>query len=96
MSNCYRKKPIVINAWQFTLENYSKGLPDFIKEAINKNDQLIRLWTYDGHTKCNGVIKTLEGDHYVSDGDWIIQGVNGEFYPCKPDIFEKTYEKVEE
>lgn len=39
-------------------------------------------------------IKTLEGDMLVSDGDWIITGVNGENYPCKPDIFEKTYEEV--
>lgn len=37
-------------------------------------------------------IKTLEGQHIASKGDWIIKGVNGEFYPCKPDIFEKTYE----
>lgn len=40
-------------------------------------------------------IKTLEGDMRAEKGDWIIKGVNGEFYPCKPDIFEKTYEKVE-
>ena len=40
------------------------------------------------------VIKTLEGDMRVSPGDWIITGVQGENYPCKPDIFEKTYEKV--
>jgi hypothetical protein len=42
------------------------------------------------------IIKTLEGEMTVSPGDWIIQGVNGELYPCKPDIFEKTYEPVEE
>jgi hypothetical protein len=44
----------------------------------------------------HGWIDTLEGGHIVCPGDWIITGVNGEFYPCKPDIFEKTYEKVEE
>ena len=38
------------------------------------------------------IINTLEGEHIASKGDWIIRGVNGEFYPCKPDIFEKTYE----
>lgn len=44
----------------------------------------------------NGIpIPTLEGEILTSDGDWIIQGVNGEFYPCKPDIFEKTYEVAE-
>lgn len=41
-------------------------------------------------------IETLEGELFVSPGDWIITGVNGEKYPCKPDIFEKTYEKVED
>lgn len=51
--------------------------------------------------KCNktmhyhGWVDTLEGSHVVCPGDWIIKGVNGEFYPCKPDIFAKTYEKVE-
>ena len=44
--------------------------------------------------KC--VIETLEGDMIVNNGDWIITGVKGEKYPCKPDIFEATYEKVEE
>lgn len=40
------------------------------------------------------IIKTLEGDHYTFIGDWIIRGIKGEFYTCKPDIFEKTYEEV--
>ena len=43
-----------------------------------------------------GMIDTLEGAHYVTPGDWIITGVKGEHYPCKPDIFEATYERVEE
>jgi hypothetical protein len=45
-------------------------------------------------TEINGYINTLEGRMTVSIGDFVIKGVNGEFYPCKPDIFEKTYEKV--
>jgi hypothetical protein len=45
---------------------------------------------YSGHY----FIETLEGNHHVSNGDWIIRGVNGEFYPCKPGIFEKTCEEV--
>ncbi len=45
---------------------------------------------------CELFIKTLEGVHHVSVGDYVIKGVNGELYPCKPDIFEKTYESVEE
>lgn len=44
----------------------------------------------------HGWIETLEGGHIVCPGDWIITGVNGEHYPCKPDVFEKTYEKVED
>ena len=44
----------------------------------------------------NGILSTLEGDMYVSPGDWIITGVKGEHYPCKPDIFEQTYEAVDE
>ena len=43
-----------------------------------------------------GWVDTLEGGHIVTPGDWIIKGVAGEFYPCKPDIFEKTYEAVDE
>lgn len=42
------------------------------------------------------IIHTLEGDMLASPGDWIITGVNGEQYPCKPDIFEKTYEEVKQ
>lgn len=58
----------------------------------------------DGHVSCNhceiimhhhGWIDTLEGGHIVCPGDWIIKGIKGEFYPCKPDIFEATYEAVE-
>ncbi len=45
-------------------------------------------------TKIEIIIPTLEGDHKANVGDWIIKGINGEFYPCKPDIFEKTYERL--
>lgn len=58
----YRKKPVVITAWQTDIDLY---------------------------------IKTLEGEMHASPGDWIITGVNGEQYPCKPDIFEKTYEPAD-
>ena len=55
---------------------------------------------YDSHETENFVrnlkINTLEGSHYATFGDMIIKGVNGEFYPCKPDIFDKTYEAVDE
>lgn len=86
----YRKKPVVIEAWQFTKENFTNGTP---KEFRNEN---ITLWSQYGGKIIEGEIKTLEGVMVVSENDWIIKGVNGEFYPCKPDIFEKTYEEVKE
>ena len=89
----YRKKPVVIEAWQYD------GTWDSI------NDWLTALGYdedgdgTDGGPACymgpNGlVIQTLEGDHHASPGDFIIRGVQGEFYPCKPDIFAATYEAV--
>jgi len=59
-----------------------------------KNGDHPEVW--QSHESGFGVIHTLEGDHTVTPGDWIITGVKGEHYPCKPDIFEMTYEKVEE
>jgi hypothetical protein len=82
MNNKYRKKPVIIEAIQWLGTNLSE-IDDFIGESItNKGTTLI--------------IYTLEGDMKASIGDYIIKGVNGEFYPCKPDIFDKTYEEVTE
>ena len=78
----FRKKPVVIDAVQWTGDNYQE-ISNF-------------AWPDCGLCGHIPVINTLEGMMQVSDGDWIIRGVNGEFYPCKPDIFEKTYELVEE
>ncbi len=88
----YRKKPVIIDAiqWDGTysgtlrIEELFKGL---VTQA--KNYHLI------DDTCCYWKIGTLEGGHFVSPGDFIIKGIAGEFYPCKPDIFEKTYENVE-
>lgn len=80
----YRKKPVVIDAIQWTGENWEE-IADFITPDYYGDihpDQVEIL------------INTLEGDHTASKGDWIIKGVKGEFYPCKPDIFEMTYEKA--
>jgi hypothetical protein len=93
----YRKKPVVIDAVQWTGQNHREMYdflerkPDSYIEAFGKN-------FYINHDKVKGglIIKTLEGEHLASIGDYIIRGVNGEFYPCKPDIFEKTYERVDE
>lgn len=77
----YRKKPVVIEALQFDGKNY--------EECLNLSED---IFMFDGDNYLN--ITTLEGTMKCSVGDYIIKGVNGEFYPCKPDIFEKTYEEV--
>lgn len=81
----YTKKPVTIQAWQFTKENYTKGVPHIFR---SKN---VSYWSQYGGKVIGGEIKTLEGVMEISENDWVICGVNGEFYPCKPDIFEKTY-----
>lgn len=78
----YRKKPIVIEAEQW--------FPDRPIEGVEYPTSKVHHW------EPRGWIETLEGGHIVSPGDYIITGAKGEKYPCKPDIFEETYEKVEE
>ena len=81
----YRKKPVVIEAMQYTGANN-------LQEVMEFADSKERPCTWSAE---NGLtITTLEGTHTANIGDFIIQGVEGEYYPCKPDIFEKTYEKV--
>lgn len=83
----YRKKPVVIEAWEFDGRlDFSKTLPKEVKDNIEG----FRL-TQD----CKLKVMTLEGEMKANIGDMIIKGVNGEFYPCKPNIFEQTYELVE-
>jgi hypothetical protein len=78
----FQKKPVVIEAEQFTLEN-----ADIVLDFITCN----RVPTFDSDGAPILLIQTLEGKMVASLGDWIIKGVKGEFYPCKPDIFEQTY-----
>ena len=87
----YRKKPIIIEAKQwFKIGDHEKVKPF---DEISK-----QYWQECAEchksSKEHGIIKTLEGKHYVCPGDWIIKNIKNEFYPCKPDIFEKTYEEV--
>lgn len=82
MDKKYRKKPVIIEAIQWTGKNLSE-IDYFMGITVE-----IKVTTL--------VIHTLEGDMEASIGDYIIKGVNGEFYPCKPDIFAKTYEEVTE
>jgi hypothetical protein len=85
----YKKKPVVIGAIQFvdTTARIAR-LSNFLGSTIKIN--------YERIDKPTITIETLEGNMIASEGDYIIKGVNGEFYPCKPDIFEKTYERVVE
>ena len=85
----YRKKPVVIEAWQFSKDNYHKGAPDFIR-----SEKMVTLWSQHGGEVIGGEVGTLEGEMTISENDYIIKGINGEFYPCKPDIFAKTYDLV--
>jgi hypothetical protein len=83
----YRKKPVVIEAWQLTLEN-SEDLMAMVGG---------RHWSRPPLRQVTGlIVPTLEGEHQASFGDFIIRGVKGEFYPCKPDIFAATYDAVVE
>jgi hypothetical protein len=79
----YRKKPVVIEAIQYTGDNADE-IVDF-----TAGDRQAQITT----TK-DLIIPTLEGDHRAIPSDFIIKGISGEFYPCKPDIFDKTYEEV--
>lgn len=85
----YRKKPVVIEAMQCKEPNTPKDVVVWAQgtRACGVGDLSKKQWIE---------IDTLEGTMMANYGDWIIKGVNGEFYPCKPDIFEKTYEKVED
>lgn len=87
----WRKKPVVIEAWQFTKKNFHEGVPRWIK-----NNASVVLFSQYGGEVIGGDIITLEGTMIISEDDFIIKGVQGEFYPCKPDIFFATYDKVEE
>jgi len=85
----FRKKPVVIEAVQYTGENVAackKFCPKIGTKSIDEDGAEYDL--------LNLRIPTLEGVMRCDVGDWIIKGVKGEFYPCKPDIFEATYEPV--
>lgn len=87
----FRKKPVVIDAVQF------HGTEPHI-DGVCINTECIEMKRYRSMDDNAGFIMphihTLEGIHIVSEGDWIITGVKGERYPCKPDIFEMTYEEI--
>lgn len=78
----FRKKPVVIDAIRFDGINHD-AVADFCAPT--------QIRVGGGYTL---IIPTLEGDHTANKGDWIIKGIKGEVYPCKPDIFDATYEEV--
>lgn len=83
----FRKKPVNVAAIQWTGANVEEVKAFFGEEAKKC------LSPYQ--SKGNLIIETLEGNQIALPGDFIIRGIKGEYYPCKPDIFEKTYEVVE-
>ena len=97
MTNKYRKKPIVIEAMLFDGLN-TEDILDWVEPYFDSYDSPLDI----GGTVIDPslselsyfTIETLEGTMRGEPGDWIIRGVKGEFYPCKPDIFEQTYELV--
>lgn len=99
----FRKKPVVIEAVQLRWTTWNE-LCVFLGEIISPNNPGRTCSAAEASDTCGEVgpdyialtIPTLEGDHVAKHGDWIIKGVKGEFYPCKPDIFAATYERVDD
>lgn len=102
----YRKRPVVVEATQW-VTNGDHPLDNADGRPADHEGAIVRYYrtpALDGERVCkhcaltmhrHGWIDTLEGGHIVCPGDWIITGVNGENYPCKPDIFEATYEPAD-
>lgn len=82
MIKAFVKKPVKVQAIKYTGNNFDE-ISSFINGDIFRYYEKV-------------VIKTHAGYRYIEKGDWIIRGINGEFYPCKPDTFEKTYEEVKQ
>ncbi len=106
----FRKKPVVIEAVQLLWSTWSEmcdfadvgKLTDGKPEGTNRDMEGQQMGGFVGDGDCDGdrdgpglLIPTLEGLMLGKPGDWIIKGIDGELYPCKPDIFEATYEAVE-
>lgn len=85
----YRKKPVIVKAIQWDGTEYWAA-------SIASIDEFAGMLDYKSGEFGGFYIDTLEGRMKVSEGDYIIQGVKGEFYPCKPDIFEMTYEEIKQ
>ena len=92
----FRKKPVVIEAVQFNNINREE-IEQFVGKELKQVIESDTAWEAGIAPPVSSLtIPTLEGDMKAMPGDWIIKGVKGEYYPCKPDIFEQTYEPVQE
>ena len=89
----FRKKPVVIEA--VYVQKHMGLHPDWFADAVTANTVITYGLGKFGEGPVYCLIETLEGTMRANDGDWIIRGVKGELYPCKPDIFVMTYEPVE-
>jgi|tagenome__1003787_1003787.scaffolds.fasta_scaffold20843146_2 hypothetical protein len=98
----YRKKPVEIEAVQLTWQTWNDvcaftgPFPEGMRGVYIDSTGVAHDGHPGGDPRIGLVIPTLEGDHLATEGDWIIRGIQGELYPCKPDIFEATYEPVAE
>lgn len=98
----FRKKPVVIEAFQMTMERRQNNSewPEWLNRAWNKNFHEVGAVYPSKWPNSDGTdrlaIHTLEGEQFVDWDSWIIQGVKGELYACRSDIFEQTYEPVED
>lgn len=98
----FRKKPVVIEALQLRWSTWNE-MCDFLGNIISRENPARNISAAEASDTCGEqgpnfialTIPTLEGDHTALHGDYIIKGVKGKFYPCKPDIFKETYEAVE-
>jgi hypothetical protein len=89
----YRKLSIIVDAVQWSGQKL-EGVSPFIDETNPPSDHTAICAQCNNDWKDHGKIDTLEGIMIVCPGDWVITGIKGELYACKPDVFEKTYEKV--
>ena len=98
----YRKRPIEVEALQLFQSDFDFAFSEKKKKKENRNITGFYhkflggdVWLSENREgKIKAKIRTLEGAMEIEDGDWLIKGIKGEFYPCKPDIFETTYEAI--
>jgi hypothetical protein len=96
MNHQYRKKPVIIEARQLERHNAGDSWQKVLDWVNHEGGKARKVDPGQKPLAAVLVIETLEGDMVALEEDWVIKGVKGEFYPCKPDVFEATYEKVDD